>query len=184
MNRGYKYYDTPDGQDCFKKMGYTTKWATFAGFSWSIYDVYLWSHPKGLVPTVARFAHFMLPAAAIGATFSAVTCLSHTYRKKNDAWNYILGGATSGSIIGAKLGRMGPGVAGVLVLGIGGMLFWAKKYEDWPGFMNGRITAVDNGHMRQAYRDWTIDGKFKKALEGREDGVWVAEKPYPSQSRG
>merc|ERR1712189_67380 len=94
----YKYYDTPEGQDCFLKMGYLTKNAAIFGVFAGVQDILLVSHPKGYAQTAGRFLYYPVPFSAMASTFAATSCVANSIRGKDDHLNYIIGGLSSGSI--------------------------------------------------------------------------------------
>merc|ERR1712179_91636 len=56
--------------------------------------------PQGYVPAIGLYMGNVVPLAAAGVTFAAVTCLANNVRHKNDHYNYILGGVSAGGILG------------------------------------------------------------------------------------
>ncbi|KAK7085174.1 hypothetical protein SK128_015718 [Halocaridina rubra] len=94
------YSDAPDGEGCFEKIWATSKLAGMAGFLVGAHDVVMITKPQGYVPTILTFSRTFLPITAAGATFAAVTCTACNLRKKDDKWNYFIGGGVGGSIFG------------------------------------------------------------------------------------
>ncbi|CAH2240881.1 jg9618 [Pararge aegeria aegeria] len=68
----YKYYDTPEGHDVFKKTVVTGKYAALAGLGVGTLDVLMHSHPKGFFNTGFRYAFFIGPLV-VGAWQRSVT---------------------------------------------------------------------------------------------------------------
>ncbi|XP_032519623.1 NADH dehydrogenase [ubiquinone] 1 alpha subcomplex subunit 11 [Danaus plexippus] len=94
----YKYYDTPEGQDIYKKAFVTSKYAALTGLGIGTYDVLMYSHPKGLFNTAYRFGYFIVPMVGMATTFAVTANAIQNYRGKNDELNYFLGGAASGAL--------------------------------------------------------------------------------------
>lgn len=121
----YHYYDTPEGQDCDKKLWNVLENCALYGLMGSTVDVIMYSHPKGYLPTLGRYAYITLPFMGMGASFVITTCMATNLRKKDDVWNYFLGGATVGAIFGAWRKSIKFGGYGSLAFGA---LFAIRKY--------------------------------------------------------
>ncbi|XP_055331902.1 NADH dehydrogenase [ubiquinone] 1 alpha subcomplex subunit 11-like [Paramacrobiotus metropolitanus] len=114
----YKWYDTPDGEDCIKKMIYLGRMSGIAGMAFSYFEVGANRH---LIPVqtptgyAIRFVSSTAPFVAAGVAFGGVTCLMCSARKKDDFWNYFWGGMAAGGVVGVrfKSGTLGT-VAGIL----------------------------------------------------------------------
>lgn len=152
---GYYFFDTPTNQDCFKKMWFTTKYGTLAGLVVSFHDIVLVSHPKDLFQGVTRVARFTLPAAAMGATFSAVTCSLATARKKDDELNYVIGGLLAGSVWGAARRSVAVGIGWSVVSAVVGLLLKAGHDEGWDPIPS-EIHRRDFGPFYHYSHDFTI----------------------------
>ncbi|KAG8237266.1 hypothetical protein J437_LFUL011296 [Ladona fulva] len=162
----YNYYDTPDGEDCFKKLWLSTKYAATIGLAYSTADVLLYSHPKGYYQTVARYAYITGPLVGMAAAFTATTCVATSMRKKDDYLNYILGGCASGSILGAWRKSPHAGfVASILFSGAAVVLksFVENKWNPFPKIE--RIYGVVDHHKH----DWTIIADRPKGWKTSED---------------
>uniref|UniRef100_A0A023F5Z7 NADH dehydrogenase [ubiquinone] 1 alpha subcomplex subunit 11 n=1 Tax=Triatoma infestans TaxID=30076 RepID=A0A023F5Z7_TRIIF len=122
--RGYYYYDTPEGEDCDKKLWYVTKNSALYGVLASSIDVLMFSHPKGYLPTLGRFAYITFPFMGMGAAFVVTTCMATNFRKKDDMWNYFLGGTAVGAVMGAWQRSLRIGFYGGFALGV---LFLIQK---------------------------------------------------------
>lgn len=134
LNRipGYQYYDTPDGEDCVKKVIYLNKVGAILGGFYSTLDVLTMSKPVGVGNIALRYATLTLPVMAVGSTFGAVTCLSTTIRGKDDFFNYFYGGVAAGSVTGAIARNGVVGTLCAVSFGIAGML---KKYYVMKGWI-------------------------------------------------
>ncbi|XP_061720435.1 NADH dehydrogenase [ubiquinone] 1 alpha subcomplex subunit 11-like [Cydia pomonella] len=118
----YCYYDTPEGCDIDKKMMVTTRYGVIAGLVLSTYDILLHSHASGLGPILKRYAVHTVPLGLMGATFAAVANGTMIYRKKDDVYNYFLGGFACGPILAHYLGSKHAVLLGGIALGIAGMI--------------------------------------------------------------
>lgn len=79
-----KYYDAPEGEDAIGKVFVTNKYALAAGLGWSTIDVLMVSHPKGYMPTIARYLYFTGPMMGMATAFTLGTFLSTRIRGKDD----------------------------------------------------------------------------------------------------
>jgi len=133
---GYKYYDSPEGQDCFPKMWYLTKNALKVGVVAATWDVLLYSHPKGYAQTAGRFLFYTGPLAAMAAGFAATTCVANSVRGKDDRTNYVLGGLTSGVVFGAWARNLRAGVYGSAILATAAYVKKMSVEQGWEFFPN------------------------------------------------
>lgn len=85
---GVKYYDYPEGKDCFGKMVATNKYALGVGILWSTVDTIMISKPKGYLPTLARYAVITAPCMGMASAFTLGTYVATNVRQKDD--RYIL----------------------------------------------------------------------------------------------
>lgn len=92
----YEYFDTPDGQDVDKKLLCVMKPATLTALGLGTFDVLAWSHPKSYLSTLGRYAYVGFPVIGASATFVMVTNSAASLRKKDDLWNWFIGGFASG----------------------------------------------------------------------------------------
>ncbi|XP_023935838.2 NADH dehydrogenase [ubiquinone] 1 alpha subcomplex subunit 11-like [Bicyclus anynana] len=127
----YRYYDTPEGCDIFKKVLVTTRYGAIAGLILSTHDVLMYSHAIGFGPIMRRFAYHTVPLVLMGATFAGVSNTLVRVREKNDYLNYFLGGFACGPILRAYLGTNHALLLGGLALGVIAMV---KKDSIVTGF--------------------------------------------------
>ncbi|XP_046388770.1 NADH dehydrogenase [ubiquinone] 1 alpha subcomplex subunit 11 [Ischnura elegans] len=154
MSKINNYYDSPDGEDCFKKLWISSKYATIIGLGAASADVLLHSHPKGYFQTAGRYVYITAPLVGMAATFTVTTCVLTSLRKKDDYINYFLGGAATGSVYGAV---KKSGVQGLVAsLAFGGAALVLKSF-----IVNG--WSLNPNKYRRAYggvdhylNDWTI----------------------------
>ncbi|XP_030747154.1 uncharacterized protein LOC115875793 [Sitophilus oryzae] len=100
VEKPYEYFDTPDGQDTFKKLLAAYKPTTLVAGMLSTADVILVTHPKGVLPTLGRLAAVALPFYGITTTFVLATNTLTNLRQKDDKINWAVGGALAGSCFG------------------------------------------------------------------------------------
>jgi len=127
----YYYYDTPEGEDCFKKIFCLTKWGALTGGIVALHDLMLISEASTLIPILQRTFHWVGPYAAVGASYSALTCTLFHIRKKDDYWNNALAGFASGLIMGAARKHSGVGGIYAAALAVAGVMYHASKAEGW-----------------------------------------------------
>ncbi|XP_071454704.1 NADH dehydrogenase [ubiquinone] 1 alpha subcomplex subunit 11 [Hetaerina americana] len=150
----YQYYDTPDGEDCFKKLWISTKYASMIGLAASTGDVLLLSHPKGYFQTAARYVVITAPLVGMAATFTLSTCALTSIRKRDDHLNYFLGGCATGSVYGAVRKCGVTGFVSSLIFGVGAVVLKSFVVNDWPFFRMKYARAY--GGVDHYLNDWTL----------------------------
>lgn len=135
----YKYYDTPEGQDIYKKVFVTSKYATLAGLGMGAFDVLMFSHAKGLTGTVGRLAFFVGPAVGMAGAFTVTANVAQNIRGKNDKINYFLGGVVAGSVFGAWQKSITIAVPAAIVLGVTAVVKKTGIDEGWTFFPEVRM---------------------------------------------
>uniref|UniRef100_A0A1L8EBD7 NADH dehydrogenase [ubiquinone] 1 alpha subcomplex subunit 11 n=1 Tax=Haematobia irritans TaxID=7368 RepID=A0A1L8EBD7_HAEIR len=128
------YYDKPEGQDCFGKMVATNTYAATAGLAWSTVDVLMLSHPKGYLPTLARFAYNTGPMMGMASAFTLATYMATNVRGKDDRFNYFLGGFAAGGVYGAWRRSHVAGLVMGLFFGLAGVIKKTSIQEGWEFF--------------------------------------------------
>lgn len=76
----YKYYDTPEGEDIFKKTFVTSKYAVLTSIPPATFDVLLYSHPKGFFQTALRYGVYLGPAVAMATAFTLTANIAQNMR--------------------------------------------------------------------------------------------------------
>ena len=99
----------------------------FAG----VQDILLVSHPKGYAQTAGRFLYYTVPFSVMAASFVATSCAANSLRGKDDYWNYIIGGVSSGSIYGVWQKSLNSGIKAGVVISLAACL---KKWSVKEGF--------------------------------------------------
>lgn len=110
-----------------------------------------------------RYVYLTTPAVAAGATFVAVSNISGSIRKKDDALNWFVGGFASGSVLGAyfksyKIGMLTATAFGLLAMGLKvAHLNNFKVYNDNKYAIQGRVVAhrLDWTLTSERPRNWT-----------------------------
>lgn len=131
---GYKYYDTPKGEDIFKKLWVTGKYAGAAGLAWSTIDVMLYSYPKGYLQTIGRYAYITGPVIGIAATYTITSNIAASLRKKDDTLNYVLGGVAAGCMVGAYRKSIMVGFCSSVAFAVAGIVKKSSIDEGWSFF--------------------------------------------------
>lgn len=154
FGKEYHYYDTPDGEDCLQKLGFLTKYCGVYGIILSSVDVLMYSHPQGYPQILARYAAVTLPVMGMGAAFASTTCIATNFRKKDDIWNYYLGGAAAGAVAGAAKKSLKVGSYAAFFLGAAAAV---KKDFDLRGwsFVDPNDSKIV-GDFRFVKRDFSI----------------------------
>lgn len=148
QQKPYRYFDTPDGQDTFKKLWCVLKPTSLVALGISTCDVMLYSHPKGYLQTLGRYAYVGLPIVGVSTAFVCTTNLVASLRHKDDKINWFLGGFAAGSVFGVWSRRTIVGFNMGMVLGI---------------FAIVKKTAVENG--------WALHPAEFKTMHR---GAWAA----------
>lgn len=155
---GYHYYDTPDGEDCLKKVVYMNKVGLVFGIFGGTLDVVAGSKPVGIANIATRYAMISLPLMAVGSTFAATCCLLADYRGKDDTYNYFFGGFSAGCVAGAcaRSGTFGTFAAVSL-----GCLAYCKKHMNELGAEF--LPSTDN--LPYAWGGiWSVKGEYDFSL--------------------
>lgn len=150
----YKYYDSPEGEDCLKKLAYVTKYCGIYGFIGSTIDILLYSHPKGYGSIVGRYAYITFPIMGMGAAFTAATCAATNLRKKDDKLNYFIGALSAASVWGAWKKSYKIGIYGGLALGLAAVIFKDSVENNWPILKHSR--ARMNMDSWTLHQDWSL----------------------------
>ncbi|XP_075216167.1 NADH dehydrogenase (ubiquinone) B14.7 subunit [Lycorma delicatula] len=162
---GYTYYDTPDGEDCGKKLAYIGKKAGLIGIACSTASVFLVDTPSSYFQALTRYARITTPFLATGLAGTAAICLLVGIRKKDDEWNHFYGAFIGGMTGGLAKGHFGHGLAAGAVLAIlAGGLKQAKmnNYDLWKF------------NMKPDYEDfWTKD--YDWTITAKRPKDWVAK---------
>ncbi|XP_066992197.1 NADH dehydrogenase [ubiquinone] 1 alpha subcomplex subunit 11 [Anabrus simplex] len=151
---GYSYYDSPEGEDCFLKLWYTSKLATVAGLGISTFDVLFYSHPQGYYPTIARYAHFTFPLVGMAAAFTSTVCIATSLRHKDDKLNYFLGGCAAGAVFGTWRKSMYQGVRGCVFLGLAAVIKKMAIEEGWVLIPEAKRRTL--GSLHGVRHDFTV----------------------------
>lgn len=91
----YRYYDSPDGQDLFRKTEYLCRKIGRSSGCFAAADVLLGMQPKSYWSMAERYFRVFAPPVAAGAVFTTTVYIATKLRKKDDAWNHVLGGVAA-----------------------------------------------------------------------------------------
>lgn len=97
----FRYFDSPDGQDIFKKLQCLMKPTILTAVGIGFADIVLVSKPKGYLPTIGRLMYISSPILAASATFVLTTNGVASIRNKDDKLNWFMGGFATGTVFGA-----------------------------------------------------------------------------------
>ncbi|CAG9795943.1 unnamed protein product [Diatraea saccharalis] len=149
----YKYYDTPEGQDIFKKVFVTSKYAALAGLGAASFDVLMYSHPQGILNTTGRIMWYIGPLVGMATAFTVTTNVAQNIRGKNDKINYFLGGLAAGSVFGAWQRSITIGVPAGIILGAAAIIKKTGIDEGWR-FVPEIPQATKT--IKSVTHDWTL----------------------------
>ncbi|XP_068620483.1 NADH dehydrogenase [ubiquinone] 1 alpha subcomplex subunit 11 [Battus philenor] len=150
----YKYYDSPEGQDVYKKVFVTGKYATLTGLAAATYDVLMYSHPKGIVNTTGRYMFYLGPLVGMATAFTVTTNVAQNFRNKNDGVNYFLGGVAAGSIFGAWMRSLT--VAVPACIGLGAVALIKKAAVDNGWILIPQMPPSATKTIQSVRHDWTL----------------------------
>lgn len=106
----YSYFDTPDGEDVIKKLWYVLKPTSLVAVGLSIADVLTVSQPKTYLQILGRFAYVSTPVLAAASSFVIITNMAASVRKKDDKFNWAVGGYAVGTVFGVWRKNFGQGL--------------------------------------------------------------------------
>lgn len=160
---GYKYYDTPKGEDILKKLWISTKLAGSAGLMWSTIDVILNSKPKGYLPTIGRYMYITGPFIGMAGAYTVTSNVAASLRKKDDSLNYILGGIAAGNMAGAWRKSLMVGFVWSVAFAVAGIVKKSSIDGGWellPEENNRVVTCVNSRWYdftltKERPRNWT-----------------------------
>ncbi|XP_065573215.1 NADH dehydrogenase [ubiquinone] 1 alpha subcomplex subunit 11-like [Artemia franciscana] len=132
----YQYYDTPEGEDCDKKLLYLVSRGAYVGFAGSLYVALLNKHIKGIPNHLFYIAKWTVPVVGIAAAYGIGTCISTSLRRKDDYWNNAIGAGISASLIGTLGKSFRFGYMSFLLI-LGGVIMKRKSVE--YNYMGGKI---------------------------------------------
>ncbi|KAJ8925947.1 hypothetical protein NQ315_009800 [Exocentrus adspersus] len=153
--RPYKYFDTPDGQDTFKKLWAALKPTAMIAFGVATTDVMLYSHPKGYLPTLARYATVGLPIMGVTTTFVCTTNMVTSLRKKDDLFNWFVGGFAAGSVFGFITKKPMVGFNMGMLLGVAAMIKKHGVDHGWV-FHPSDVSVTMSSSLRPLIPDLTL----------------------------
>lgn len=130
----------------------------------ALYDIFLYSKPKGYLPIVGRAAFVSAPIFASSATFILVSNGVGSIRKKDDLFNWFMGGFAVGPIFGAikRSGMFGFNLG--MALGLIGLLTKYAVQRDYTIFRDTQFyhtgfIATDWTFTKERKGNWTTGEK-------------------------
>lgn len=81
-----QYYNKAEGDDFVGKMVATNKYMLAGAIPAATMDVLMYSHPKGAIQTLARYARWIGPAMGMASMFTAGAYLACHLRGKDDKY--------------------------------------------------------------------------------------------------
>lgn len=137
------YYDQPEGKDLVGKVTATTRTGLIGGLLIAMYKSF--NHAGFDTPSkvINLHAYYMIPMAAMGATFSVVTYAATQARGVDSPMNYALG-VGAASIIGYRW--TGNGNVSFHWALVGGLLGIAYKHAQQLGGELINLVALDMPH--------------------------------------
>lgn len=150
----YSYFDTPDGQDVWDKFLAVIKPTALVALGISTADVMLYSHPKGYLQTLGRYAYITAPILGAATVFVVTTNVLTNLRNQDDKLNWAAGGAAAGSVIGVW--RRSPQI-GFAAAGFLSLLAAGKKYAVQNNYtIIPEKRNVAHGGAKAVRHDWTL----------------------------
>lgn len=164
---GYKYYDSPEGHDAFKKLLVTLKYAGVVGVGAATMDVLTLSKPKGYGSTLGRYAYYTFPLMGMAAAFTTTTYIATNYRQKDDKLNYVLGSLAAGGVFGAWRKSGVAAMWGCVILSAAAIVKKDSVQNGWTFFSEPKMRAyntvnsfkTDYSLIKHKPGNWTTEAK-------------------------
>lgn len=155
---GYEYFDTPDGQDCDKKLVYMLKKAAYWGFGVSSAYVIVESPPT-YAQVLGKFARVAIPILACTAAGTITVCLLTELRKKDERKNYFIGGLVGGVSGGLVNGYFGYGLFYGVFIGLAAFAVKNAQVNNFELILNKEPKQCIDDHWSKDH-DWTLSRKI------------------------
>lgn len=150
----YRYFDTPDGEDTIKKLWVASKLAGVTSLGIATGDVLLYSHPKGYLPILGRYAYVCLPIMGMTTAFVIIKNMATSVRGKDDKFNWVLGACTAGGILGAWQKSTRAGFTACMVFSAAAMVKKHALQNGWTLFDHD--LKQQQGGIRSVRHDFTL----------------------------
>ncbi|XP_019879338.1 uncharacterized protein LOC109607267 [Aethina tumida] len=154
-SKSYKYFDTPDGENVFKKLVCVLKPTFLSALGVSTADVFLYSHPKGYAKILSRYAFIGLPMIGIATTFVLATNMCAKLTKQDSMWNWAVGGLAAGSLVGVWARHPMMGFNTALTFAISGAIRKNFDQNKWHVFYPDDM-PIAYGTVWSVHQDWTL----------------------------
>ncbi|KAJ8972355.1 hypothetical protein NQ317_008765 [Molorchus minor] len=149
----YDYNAKPDGEDVAGKLVHVLKPTATIAFFLGTADVLLYSHPKGYLQTLGRYAYVGAPLLGATTTFVCTSNIIGSLRNKDDELNWFLGGLAAGAIFGIWRRRTIVGFNMGMFLGIIGLI---RKNCLLNGYAWGPDEIKTRGTVWSFQQDYTL----------------------------
>lgn len=153
-SKGYKYFDTPDGEDIGKKLWYVMKPTVLSAVYLSVGDILANSRPKGYPAIMGRFAYISLPLIGMSTAFVITKNLLTNIRGKSDKVNWVAGACAAGSILGAWWKSTPAGFAACV--SFSALAALKKDSVDNNYVLLPMVRVTQWGNHRNANNDYTL----------------------------
>ncbi|CRL06430.1 CLUMA_CG019458, isoform A [Clunio marinus] len=164
-----QYYAKPDGEDYSGKMFATNRYALQAGFAAGVFDVIMYSHPKGYLPTLSRLAWYAGPAVGMASAFTTATYAATKLRGKDDKLNYAIGSCAAAGVFGAWQRNAVAGWSMCIFFSIAGALKKLSIEEGWRFIPENSLRTRVWGSEKTARNDWTLFPDMEKGWTTGKD---------------
>lgn len=150
----YKYFDTPDGEDLLQKLLVVLKPTALAALGFSTIDVMLYSHPKGYLQTIGRYAYISVPLISMASAFVVTTNMCANIRKKDDKINWVIGACAAGAIFGVW--RRSPQMGFAACAAFSGVALIKKEAVQQGYVLFPEPKNRLHGGAKAVRHDWTL----------------------------
>ncbi|KAK9754446.1 hypothetical protein QE152_g1221 [Popillia japonica] len=154
-SKPYHYFDTPEGEDIFKKLMVVLKPVALTGIAASTVNVLCFPTAKTYLEVFGKYAYFTLPLVGAASAFVIISNLGVNYRQKDDKLNWVAGALASGAIVGAWTRSTQAGSFACLTFTIAAVLKKHAVQNGWsiiPEENHNPIFASVHGPRY----DWTL----------------------------
>ncbi|XP_067134402.1 NADH dehydrogenase [ubiquinone] 1 alpha subcomplex subunit 11 [Centruroides vittatus] len=154
--RTYDYlFENPQEKPCIENVFYWTLKGSIIGVTLGGLNTLLIYKPPTYALAAQRIAFYGFPFAGMGATIGATACILSNLRKKDDHYNYFIGGLAAGGIYGKMFNSFPRGIRMGMLLAV---FFSAKKFslmQGWSWNPEDNVTPM-KGHERPDLYDFSI----------------------------
>lgn len=151
-----RYYDTPDGQDYFKKLYFLARPAFEYGMFMAGTDAVAGARAVGWIPLVDRFFRVTSRPVITAFLFESTVYISTKLRKKDDEWNHVFGGLVCGYYWSRHIGFNPITIPLTLVACVSLAVWKHVKMEGFNAFYDDYLIRdeVETSAVAR-FNDWT-----------------------------